>query len=116
MSRLPTPFQKKCLEELKEKLASTGIEVNRLEFIEGKEENFYEGEIDHVKFWIYIDGGYIASDVFERLYEPPDYKSADELILCFIKDLIRTIHEPRDQEKKKKPLFWRIVEFWGHHP
>ncbi|MGP0567183.1 MULTISPECIES: hypothetical protein [unclassified Nitrospina] len=86
-----TEFQEKCENALTELLNSMNISFDRKEWVLGNEENFFEGEVRGIKFWIYEDGADIFTQNEKHRLEELDFKSLEELQEFFISTFKRLL-------------------------
>lgn len=79
-----TQFQKECESVLMELVSSAGHSFSAKSLIIGNEENFIEGNVSGLKFWIYEDGAEIQTKDNDYRLEKEDYDSLEHLQEEFI--------------------------------
>ena len=85
-----TNFQHKCESEFSVLLKKKNLDlVNRR--LDGQKETYIYGQVKDLEIWIYEDSAEISGNNIDKRFEKPDFKSEDELINAFKRELDRLV-------------------------
>jgi hypothetical protein len=96
-------FQRTCIERLSHGLSAANQPSPEYAVVEGERENYVEGRVGRVEFWIYeeginfVDGPLLDSQENHWIYEPQDYDSESALIEDSVGDFVAVVLGARER-------------------
>jgi hypothetical protein len=96
-------FQRACIERLSRALSAANQSSPEYAVVERESENYAEGRVGRVEFWIYeeginfVDGPLLDSQENHWIYEPQDYDSESALVEDFVRDFVEVVRGARER-------------------